>query len=51
MGMSAPSLYQYFASRDALITALILDAFSALALALDMMMRCLHYAVHPIRVM
>ena len=31
MDMTAPALYHYYASRDALITDLILDAFGALA--------------------
>jgi AcrR family transcriptional regulator len=31
MGLTAPALYHYFANRDALITALIVDAFNALA--------------------
>jgi AcrR family transcriptional regulator len=31
MELTAPALYHYFASRDALITALIVDAFNALA--------------------
>ena len=31
MGMTAPALYRYFENRDALITALIVDAFDALA--------------------
>ena len=31
MGLTAPALYYYFASRDELITALIVDAFNALA--------------------
>ncbi len=31
MGMSAPALYRYFENRDALVTALILDAYNALA--------------------
>lgn len=30
-GMSAPGLYRYFASRDALLTALIADAYDAMA--------------------
>jgi AcrR family transcriptional regulator len=34
MGMTAPALYRYYIDRDALITALILDAFNALADAL-----------------
>jgi AcrR family transcriptional regulator len=35
MEMTAPSLYHYYPSRDALITALIVDAFNALADALE----------------
>jgi AcrR family transcriptional regulator len=35
MEMSAPALYHYFADRDTLITALIVDAFAALADALE----------------
>jgi AcrR family transcriptional regulator len=35
MGIKAPGLYYYFDNRDALITALILDAFNALADALE----------------
>jgi AcrR family transcriptional regulator len=35
MGMSAPALYRYFASRDDLITALILDAYTSMADALE----------------
>jgi len=31
MGLTAPALYHYYASRDHLITALIVDAFNALA--------------------
>lgn len=31
MGISAPALYRYFENRDALVTALILDAYNALA--------------------
>jgi AcrR family transcriptional regulator len=34
MGMSGPSLYRYFANRDALITELITDAYQSLADAL-----------------
>jgi AcrR family transcriptional regulator len=30
-GMSAPGLYRYFASRDALLTALIVDGYDAMA--------------------
>ncbi len=35
IGMTAPALYTYFSSYDALITALITDAFAALADALE----------------
>ena len=31
MGMSAPALYRYFPNRDALVTALIVDAYNSLA--------------------
>jgi len=31
MGMTGPALYRYFASRDDLVTALIVDAFNSLA--------------------
>lgn len=34
MGMAAPALYRYFANRDALVTALIVDAFDALGAAI-----------------
>ena len=34
MGMTGPALYRYFASRDDLVTALILDAYHSLAAAL-----------------
>lgn len=35
MGMSAPALYRYYESRDDLITALILDAYNAIADAIN----------------
>lgn len=35
MGLTAPALYHYFASRDELITDLIVDAFNALADAMQ----------------
>lgn len=35
MGMTSPALYRYFASRDDLVTALILDAYNAFADALE----------------
>lgn len=33
IGLSAPALYRYFPSKDALVTALIVDAFGSLAAA------------------
>jgi AcrR family transcriptional regulator len=35
MGMTAPALYRYYASRDDLITALIVDGFTSLGHALN----------------
>ena len=35
MDLSAPALYRYFPTRDDLITALIVDAFNALADTLE----------------
>jgi AcrR family transcriptional regulator len=35
MGLTAPALYHYFTNRDELITALIVDAFNALADTLE----------------
>jgi AcrR family transcriptional regulator len=35
MGMTAPALYRYYADRDALITALIVAAYEALATAMQ----------------
>lgn len=35
MGMSGPALYRYFENRDALLTALIVDAYHDLAAALE----------------
>ena len=35
MGMTAPSIYRYFAGRDDVITALILDAYNAQADAIE----------------
>lgn len=34
MGLTAPALYRYFANRDALVTALIVEAYSSLATAM-----------------
>ncbi len=36
MGMSSPALYRYFASRDDLVTALLVDVYTAFADALEM---------------
>jgi AcrR family transcriptional regulator len=35
MGMTAPALYHYYKDRDALVTALLVDAFTAFSGALD----------------
>lgn len=35
MGMTAPALYRYYKDRDALITALLIDAFTAFTEALE----------------
>jgi AcrR family transcriptional regulator len=35
MGMTAPALYRYFGSRDELVTALVTDAYDALANAME----------------
>jgi len=35
MGMTAPALYRYYASRDDLITALIIDAYNGMADAVE----------------
>ncbi|OQY28565.1 MAG: hypothetical protein B6243_11930 [Anaerolineaceae bacterium 4572_5.2] len=35
MGMTSPALYRYFASRDDLVTALIVDAYNSLADAME----------------
>lgn len=35
LGITAPAIYRYFPNRDALITALIVDAFTALAEAME----------------
>jgi AcrR family transcriptional regulator len=35
MGMTAPALYRYFGSRDELVTALVIDAYDALADAME----------------
>jgi AcrR family transcriptional regulator len=35
MGMTAPALYRYYKDRDALVTALLIDAFTAFGSALE----------------
>jgi AcrR family transcriptional regulator len=35
MGMTAPALYRYYKDRDALVTALLVDAFTAFGNALE----------------
>src|SRR5580698_4674049 len=35
LGVSGPALYRYFANRDELLTALVIDAYHDLAAALD----------------
>ena len=35
MGMTAPALYRYYADRDALVTTLLIDAFSSFTTALE----------------
>lgn len=35
MGLTTPALYRYFANRDALVTALIIEAYQELATALE----------------
>jgi len=35
MGMTAPALYRYYPDRDALVTALLMDAFTAFSSALE----------------
>jgi AcrR family transcriptional regulator len=35
MGMTAPALYRYYKDRDALVTALLIDAFTAFSAALE----------------
>jgi AcrR family transcriptional regulator len=35
LGVSGPALYRYFAGRDALLTALVIDAYDDLAAALE----------------
>ncbi|NWF70850.1 MAG: TetR/AcrR family transcriptional regulator [Chloroflexi bacterium] len=48
MQMTAPAIYRYFQNRDALITALIVDAFSALAQALEAA-RAAHSSASPVQ--
>ena len=35
MGVTAPALYRYYQDRDALVTALLIDAFTAFGSALE----------------
>ncbi len=35
MGMTAPGLYRYYKDRDALVTALLMDAFDSFSTALE----------------
>ena len=35
MGMTAPGLYRYYKDRDALVTALLMDAFSSFTMSLE----------------
>lgn len=35
MGVTAPALYRYYKDRDALVTALLMDAFAAFSVALE----------------
>jgi len=35
MGMTAPGLYRYYPDRDALVTALLMDAFDSFSAALE----------------
>lgn len=35
MGITAPALYRYYKDRDALVTALLIDAFTAFSMALE----------------
>ncbi len=44
MGVTPPALYRYFENRDALVTALIVDAFGALAEALEATEERMHQA-------
>jgi len=46
MRMTAPAIYRYFENRDALITELLVDAFSALAESLEMTAQA-HCDDHP----
>ncbi len=35
MGMTAPGLYRYYKDRDALVTALLMDAFTSFTASLE----------------
>jgi len=48
MGMTAPALYRYYASRDDLLTALIVDSYNAIADAVEAAVAA-HHADDPAR--
>jgi AcrR family transcriptional regulator len=50
MGMTAPALYRYFGSRDDLVTALVIDAYNALADAMEAAVGAVADAGHAERV-
>jgi AcrR family transcriptional regulator len=50
MGMTAPALYRYFGSRDDLVTALVTDAYDALADAMEAAVDAVAPARHSDRV-
>src|SRR5690242_2956269 len=49
LGMSGPALYRYFAGRDELLTALVLDAYNDLADALEAAPRTFDGLAHAYR--
>jgi AcrR family transcriptional regulator len=51
MGMSAPALYRYFPSRDALVEALVVAAYASLGSAVDAAARAAHSREPAERVM
>jgi AcrR family transcriptional regulator len=50
MGMTAPALYRYFGSRDDLVTALVTDAYNALAEAMEAAVEAVPPGRHAARV-